>query len=1053
MAVKVSLLQKLELVIHGIQAMRRGVERLVCPIQGGSGIGAQFYPHQIQNVQRILSACRVRHLIADEVGMGKTVQALMVANALRLQRGKLKVRIVVPRQELKRQWSSEIMSRAHTVIEIDKEPVGDDWFDIVQVSSTDSAASKLNPTTFDLLILDEPQSLGANLLEYVTRNAYDYTHLLMLTATPELRSPKRLCGLLQILEPAKMERARRELTTGTATAEEGWATTPLDAIPNDTLRAIHDRFKAVSENRMLGIDDEQARWTAGLAEDQSRRFAADAWWTYRNILRSRRVDYPKHLPIRQTQRLSVEPSTGERERLQSIREFVAETLKENSDAKSLEQSADLMRRVVLGGESLQARLRELRRAEAENEPKLVTASEQSKMEVPDVRLDALVDWLIEFWRKDPHQKVVIAAQDNPTVDELARELAWRVGEVGVRGKRIPLKLVSARNEKDDPDSTSADIHASSVLQEFERGDAQLLIAHDAFREAYNLQAAEALIFYSLPWKPEWLDQWIGRVDRLGREVVNPEKARTSPIPVRIITIHRIGDPTERVEKVYHEYRLFEEALDPEANLSERIYAEVLKAGLALKTKAGESDGEYGEVLEPGRDPGVETSPPAGSRWTPINATHVFEQLLYQEPAEPVLRQCKAIGHVSSNQEDALSRWILLLCKQKYLNVISKRRKMQSDGLRPPKYFTMSQDHAAPVRIAVLEGLKPPWIPFFISRRQIERPPREAVALDGKDPSQPTWRRLDFFSHGAAIHDELLDLFQTCGRRSEPLCLRLFALGPRHYPNGTKLVPGTYYCTAGFVDSAYAYANVDHARRLLEGISDDIGQRLTEMRSREATKLRAEFEADQRFVRILVPPHVNCSASQLDDSGTSFLRCDPRIASDLMTPQWTHKDRPNVETYYPPNAGELSIAFKKLIAKGAKAEWRVSREETLERLDERGRLISVEAEERLWNLRAERMDTMERIQMLEAAPSEYNDRIVQLTARPRVELLEDQMQLIERGRDLRIQLLLATKLHLGDPSNESVHLQAGMVIDLRPDIVPQSLPTDEIDIESDLGSVS
>ena len=119
-------IDQFELLMHGVQAMRRYVERLACPIQGGSGVRAQFYPHQIQNVQRILTSTRIRHLIADEVGMGKTIQALMVANALRLQKGRLRVRVVVGRGELQSQWSEEVC-RAHQIVWDKPEPVyGDD---------------------------------------------------------------------------------------------------------------------------------------------------------------------------------------------------------------------------------------------------------------------------------------------------------------------------------------------------------------------------------------------------------------------------------------------------------------------------------------------------------------------------------------------------------------------------------------------------------------------------------------------------------------------------------------------------------------------------------------------------------------------------------------------------------------------------------------------------------------------------------------------------------------------------------------------------------------
>ena len=66
----------------GIQGARRAVEREVAD-RGATGVAAVPYPHQLANVQRVLTDSRIRHLIADEVGLGKTVQALMILNALK----------------------------------------------------------------------------------------------------------------------------------------------------------------------------------------------------------------------------------------------------------------------------------------------------------------------------------------------------------------------------------------------------------------------------------------------------------------------------------------------------------------------------------------------------------------------------------------------------------------------------------------------------------------------------------------------------------------------------------------------------------------------------------------------------------------------------------------------------------------------------------------------------------------------------------------------------------------------------------------------------------
>lgn len=105
-----------------IQAIRRAFEATRNPIVPALGVGARAYTHQIANVLRILTDVRIRHLLADEVGLGKTVQALMILNALRWQRPDLKALVIVP-DRLVPQWRDEIMTRAHTAPFDDEERV------------------------------------------------------------------------------------------------------------------------------------------------------------------------------------------------------------------------------------------------------------------------------------------------------------------------------------------------------------------------------------------------------------------------------------------------------------------------------------------------------------------------------------------------------------------------------------------------------------------------------------------------------------------------------------------------------------------------------------------------------------------------------------------------------------------------------------------------------------------------------------------------------------------------------------------------------------------
>ncbi|MGO7205875.1 hypothetical protein ACCT30_32725, partial [Rhizobium ruizarguesonis] len=71
--------------VNCVQALRRRTEALTIAMGGALGVAADPLPHQLASARRVLSDTDVRHLLSDEVGLGKTVQALMIVNALRWQ--------------------------------------------------------------------------------------------------------------------------------------------------------------------------------------------------------------------------------------------------------------------------------------------------------------------------------------------------------------------------------------------------------------------------------------------------------------------------------------------------------------------------------------------------------------------------------------------------------------------------------------------------------------------------------------------------------------------------------------------------------------------------------------------------------------------------------------------------------------------------------------------------------------------------------------------------------------------------------------------------------
>ena len=98
----------------GLHAQARRYDRDQA-LLGALGVGAFAYTHQIDSVHRMATAPSCRWLLADEVGLGKTIQAIMVMRALAAQSSSLfNVALVVP-DDLVGQWEEELLARGHTI--------------------------------------------------------------------------------------------------------------------------------------------------------------------------------------------------------------------------------------------------------------------------------------------------------------------------------------------------------------------------------------------------------------------------------------------------------------------------------------------------------------------------------------------------------------------------------------------------------------------------------------------------------------------------------------------------------------------------------------------------------------------------------------------------------------------------------------------------------------------------------------------------------------------------------------------------------------------------
>ena len=166
------------------------------------------YPHQLQAALRVLREMRGRALLADEVGLGKTIEAGIVLKELAV-RGLARSFLILTPPALTRQWQEELREKFGEEVLIAERPADWEQHDRL-IGSLDTAkqarhAEKILPRPWDLVIVDEahrltnPRTLAHRLVAALQRR-----YLLLLTATPVQNDLRELYHLVTLLRPGQL---------------------------------------------------------------------------------------------------------------------------------------------------------------------------------------------------------------------------------------------------------------------------------------------------------------------------------------------------------------------------------------------------------------------------------------------------------------------------------------------------------------------------------------------------------------------------------------------------------------------------------------------------------------------------------------------------------------------------------------------------------------------------------------------------------------------------------------------------------------------------------
>ena len=497
-------------------------DTLVAPLEGT----VIPLPHQLYALSRAISGDRVRYLLADEVGLGKTIEAGLIMRELKI-RGLVRRTLVVAPTGLVTQWVQEMKTHFNEpfrlVIPSDfsafRHLVGLEendnlWrlheqvvcpLDSVKPMETrrgwsyDQVAQynrerfdDLVSCGWDLVIFDEAHRLGGSseqVARYKLAEAMSQAvpYLLLLTATPHQGKTDAFRRLMAFLDPQEFPDdqsiVQERVAPYVIRTEKRRA---IDADGNPLFKARRTQLVAV-------------RW----ADEQEEQRAL-----YEGVTEYVRNGYNRAIAARQTavgflmllmQRLV----TSSTRAIRTALERRLDVLQLPDEQLSLFPEDIAESWATLDGQEqmdavLKARLKGLTTERAEVEL-LLSAARRCEARTPDVKAQELLDRIYALQREenDPELKALVFTEFVPTQEMLAEFLRSRGFSVACLNGSMGLD------------------QRRSVQRAF-AGEARVLISTDAGGEGLNLQFAHVVVNYDLPWNPMKIEQRIGRVDRIGQ---------------------------------------------------------------------------------------------------------------------------------------------------------------------------------------------------------------------------------------------------------------------------------------------------------------------------------------------------------------------------------------------------------------------------------------------------------------------------------------------------------------------------------------------------------
>jgi superfamily II DNA or RNA helicase len=527
----------------GIEGMRLGLAYEYDPYFALSIARVDPLPHQLEAVyDYFLKLPRIRFLLADDPGAGKTIMAGLLIKELKI-RGLVKRTLIVTPANLSFQWQREMKDKFRENFEVIRSDVlranygQNPWQEKNQVitsvswvSRVDDAKESLLRSHWDLIIVDEAHKMSAYSADKKTL-AYQLgeslsamtDHYLLMTATPHKGNPENFCLFLSLLDKdvyGDVKSLEEAMTRQDAPFYLRRVKEALVSFPDPETGKVKALFtKRIVKTSEFAIDTDEYELYDQLTtyvDNQSIRAARD------DSARGRAVGFTMAM-LQRRFASSIYAVRRSLERMKEKREHILE------DPEKYRQ-AQIARRLPedfeeLPEEEQQEMIAELEDVVVSHSPEVLREDigelgalirqakvlEEKEQEVKVRRLKALLTECGVF--EDPNMKLLVFTEHKDTLDFLVGDGRDGRPMGKLREWNLTVTQIHGGMKIGDRDSPGTRIYAEREFRE----TCQVLVATEAAGEGINLQFCWLMVNYDIPWNPVRLEQRMGRIHRYGQE--------------------------------------------------------------------------------------------------------------------------------------------------------------------------------------------------------------------------------------------------------------------------------------------------------------------------------------------------------------------------------------------------------------------------------------------------------------------------------------------------------------------------------------------------------